>query len=295
MNWKDSTRPLRGPNAVLLLVAALAGWGSMASASRYLDARVKRLENETRLQYKPRSVIVAKQDLQPGTALSPEVMSVRQMPSGFLPADVLDGNSGASLLGRHLSVALRSGDPVTERVLRPRFQPSLASVLPEGQRALTVAVDEVNSLSGMLTPGDRVDLYLSRGQGEGGARLALLLEQAQVLATGNEVREGAGLRSGSPSGDYSTVTLLVDAEQAGRIILAQRTGSLSVALRPVSDKAPSQLRTRDSRNLLLEGAGIRRSPSQDFRIELLLGGYGGPSPRRELLLPGKATNAEDRS
>jgi len=294
VNWKESVRHFRSPNALLLLVAALAGWGSMASASRYLDARVKRLEDETRLQYRPRPVIVAKHDLQAGTTLSADLISVRQMPSGFLPADVLDGRSGATLLGRHLSVALRGGDPVTERVLAPRSYPTLASVLPEGQRALTVAVDEVNSLSGMLSPGDRVDLYLSRGQGVEGARLALLLEQVQVLATGNEVSEGPGTRSGSSAGDYSTVTLLVDTEEAGRIILAQRTGSLSVALRPLSDTAPSQLRTRDSRSLLQDGSGSRRSGGlPGNRIELLLGGYGGPSPRRELLIPGNAA-ARDR-
>ena len=98
------------------------------------------------------------------------------------------------------------------------------------------------------------------------------------------------------SNDYSTVTLLVDAEEAARIILAQRTGSLSVALRPVADAAPSQLHTRDSRNLLQGGTAIGRSAgSRDNRIELLLGGFGGPAPRRVMLLPGHVSASGDRS
>ena len=292
---EELVRPLRGPNALLMLVAVLAGWGSMASASRYLEARVKRLESQTRLQYTPRPVIVAKQDLEPGTVLAADVISVRQMPSGFLPSDVLDGSSGASLLGRHLSVALRSGDPGTERVLEPRSPPSRIQSCRR-VKGMTVAVDEVNSLSGMLSP-EIASTCICRAEGrDRGTALALLLEQVHVLATGNVVSEGAAAGRGSSSNDYSTVTLLVDAEQAGRIILAQRTGSLSVALRPVSDTAPSQLHTRDSRRLLQNGTGIRRSGSpQDHRIELLLGGYGGPAPRRELLLPGLAGTAEDRS
>ena len=71
---------------------------------------------------------------------------------------------------------------------------------------------------------------------------------------------------------------------------------VTVALRPVSDTAPTQLITRDSRNLLQNGTGVgRNGAARDNRVELLLGGYGGPSPRRELLLPGIAVAAGDRS
>jgi Flp pilus assembly protein CpaB len=44
-------------------------------------------------------------------------------------------------------------------------------VLAGEQKALTIAVDQVNSQAGNLMPGDWVDLYYSRSEGDGAMHL----------------------------------------------------------------------------------------------------------------------------
>ena len=267
----------------LASTAVLGGVLAAASAHEYLTSRAEALREVSEKRFALRPIIVARHELRAGERLGPEMLAVRGMPAQFLPAQVFDGSEAAALIGRRLLHGLHKGEPVQGPLLQTVPTVPIQALLPAGRRALTVAVDELNAHSGLLRAGDRVDLYLSRDSLNGQTRLDLLLEQVHVLATGGRTAQAGDSTDERRQQDVGTVTLLVDAEQAGRIVLAESVGQLTFVLRPESDDEGTRLPALDTRSLL---PSLSRRPvgrdSTDV-IELLLGGEGGPVPRRSWL------------
>jgi len=84
--------------------------------------------------------------------------------------------------------------------------------VPEGARALTVRVDEINSISGFLQPGDRIDLLMTHGLGTDNSVFPLI-QNLNVIATGLQTRVdknsvGGGKRS------FTTITVNVSPDDA---------------------------------------------------------------------------------
>lgn len=273
MNWKIALGEAWRSNVMLALVAVAGGAVAAFAARGYLLERARALETEAESRFAFQAVVVARRDLQAGDRLEPGSLALRRMPGSYLSSTVFSETEAGRVVGRRLAVDLRKGEPVLGIALQSHDADSLASSLPPGRRALTVAVDELNSHAGMLRAGDLIDLYLVQERDRDDSRIGLLLEQVAVLATGST-------SSGADRADFDTVTLLVDAEQAGRILLAQRAGGLSVVLRPTGDAGASRLTTHDSRSLWAEHRAGATGVKVDEAVELLLGGGGGPSPQR---------------
>jgi pilus assembly protein CpaB len=168
----------------------------------------------------------------------------------------------------------------------------LAAQLSRGYRALTIQVDQVTSLAGQLAPGDQVDLLYSRGE-SAATTIAPLLEGVRILATGADTDASpANASDVLQAREFSTVTLLVTAEDAARIVLAEQTGRITVLLRQSGDAVPVDIRIRDSRQLL-RAANVGNAHAGALRIELITGGRGEVEPARTWLVVGsKAGSGE---
>jgi pilus assembly protein CpaB len=98
------------------------------------------------------------------------------------------------------------------------------SITP-GARAMSIKVDAVTAVGGLVTPGDFVDILLTRGD-DATLVTDTIMRKVKVLAVDqssdelNEVPEIA-----------ATVTVEVTPEEGQVLALAQRAGSLSLALR----------------------------------------------------------------
>ena len=69
------------------------------------------------------------------------------------------------LFGAMVRRNLATGDVVLSAdALNPGDRGFLAAVLGPGMRAVTVGVDAVSGLAGLIWPGDRVDLILTQSQ-----------------------------------------------------------------------------------------------------------------------------------
>lgn len=275
-NWKQVVRGGGGVNALLGVLALAAGAAAVLAAQAYLQREVRRIEAGTEAQYRPVAVVVASRDLEAGETLSPEALAVRRMPSGFLPAGSVHDAAAGEVIGRRLKIPLRRGDALSRVALAPQGTSSLARELPDGFRAITLPVDDITSHAGLVRAGDEVDLYLMQDRGAQGSRLSVLLERVPVIATGESLHDDPVAADG---GAYGTITLRTSAADAARVLLAERAGSLAVLLRATGDVTPAQLTVSDTRTLLDPGRSSSRSRPGPA-IELLLGGNGGPEPRR---------------
>jgi Flp pilus assembly protein CpaB len=145
-------------------------------------------------------------------------------------------------LFRLTKVAVMAGQPLLEENLYPMGEvPTLADQLAPGYRAVTLSVDAGSALNGMILPESLVDINMTvKGDRPelNGLTTLTVMRSVKVLAT-SEARFSSGEER--QAGQLRNITVAVTPEQANKLILAQRYGSLSVTLVSTKDPALSQL------------------------------------------------------
>lgn len=275
-------RRLAGHRTLLTLLAAAAfGVLAVTGARGYIAERLA-IENERLNPRRPMvEIVVAKRDLPSGAAVDAETMAVRQVPAEFAPGGAIRPESFEHIAGARLGQPMRSGEPLMPAVLEQGRDGSFSTRIRQGIRAMTIQVDEVNSVSGMLQPGDRIDLMFTvrpptvPGTPPADEVTAPLMQDLPVLATGSQV-----VASGEPAGvgrPFTSITVEVSPEQAQRLIVAQRSGRLTATLRHPDDRTPVRATALDVGTMLglrraVAPVPVRRSPGP----EIIVGGRGGP-------------------
>ena len=156
---------------------------------------------------------------------------------------------------------------------------------------VTVGVDAVSGLSGLVWPGDRVDLILTQSQDGNDVppsrRVSgeTVLHDVRVLAIDRQLIQGA--TSESPESQaVRTVTLEVTPADAERVVVAAKLGHLSLSVvavaqsAAVSDTTPSSLRAGSG--ITWGGdvsSALRRGPGTDGTTVRL---FQGPAESKEI-------------
>ena len=179
---------------VLLLATAALG---LVAYNTYLPKPVVQVAQNTPAP--PTSgYFVAAHPLPTGTLARDEDFEVRSAPSASVPSgailDTPDARIG--LRGSLVRRFLDTGSPVTSQdVLRPRDRGFLASVLAPDSRAISINVDPEFGVSGLIWPGDYVDVVLTQVNDK--ADLAhrslseTVLRNVRIIAIDQDIVEGA--------------------------------------------------------------------------------------------------------
>jgi pilus assembly protein CpaB len=201
--------------------------------SLYIYRTIQRLSNAKLATAK--QIVVAERPIHLGTRL--DATNLRLIP---WPADdTIAGTFGRieDCAGRALLSDLAANEPVLETKLAPKEAGAgLPATIPEGMRAVSVAVNEVNGVSGFVVPGTMVDILVT-GQMSGKNVDAennitrVILENVRVLAAGQQVEQD---RDGKPQ-KVPVVTLLVTPEDATKLTMASTEGKVQLALRNTVD------------------------------------------------------------
>lgn len=266
-------------NWLLLSFALVFGGGASWLSSSYLDRREEELRQAVahRDDQDVAQVVVANADLPAGVAITSETVSIRNAPKEFVHSDALVPDQFAMVEGQQLAYPLEKGKPVLLSMLENGGIQQFSDTVSPGQRAMTIQVDEINSISGMLQPGDRIDLLAALNDGRG-ETVFPLLQNIQVLATGQALKNERGAGQEARETAYTTVTLRLSPQDAQRIVLAQQGGKIIAALRNPKDEemaAMPRMRTAD-----LFGGSVTNRPtritgmpaSPPDHIEFIVGG-----------------------
>jgi len=248
---------MRNKRLIIALLAAITfGLIAAVSVKQYL-LTAKTFENN------PNDVVVAKVDIPIGTRLIPEQLAVAQFPANVTPEGAIP-SIDESLIGRVVTVSLSPRDPVTEAKLAPvGAAGGLSSMIPEGYRAMTVAVNEVVGVSGFIMPGTLVDIVVvitpPKGSGNDEMISKIVLQNIKVLASGQNIDKPKNDREVERS--IRAVTLQVTPEQAEKLALASSEGKLQLVMRNSVDQADEQTAGANKRTLLTgERAMIAAEP-----------------------------------
>ena len=134
---------------------------------------------------------------------------------------------------RALITPVAENEPILEsKLASTQSGAGLPATIPEGMRALSVAVNEVVGVAGFVIPGTMVDVLVTGGVSGGGGNITrTILENVRVLAAGQKIEQD---REGKPQ-TVPVVTLLVTPEDAARLTMASTEGKIQLALRNTID------------------------------------------------------------
>jgi pilus assembly protein CpaB len=237
------------------LVAGMLGFGLLAAlgAYRYIQERVEVERARLGVTHERVEVLVAARALQRGEAVGTANLAVRSLPREVIPGGALSPSRIDAVQGLRLQWPMQAGEPLLSSAVFAAESAGLSSRLRLGVRALTIAVDETNAISGLLQPGDRIDLLLSwRPAPVAGVSLPELtrtvMQDVVVIATGRNAR--AVPSEDAPGRTFSAITVEVDPEQAQKLVVAQRSGRLTAVLRNPSDRESHEDRLLDVHDLM---------------------------------------------
>jgi pilus assembly protein CpaB len=220
----------RTASLILLMFALVMGGIAAYLANNWLKSHSAPPPVATEMS----TIVVANVALPYGVPITVENAREIAWPADARPAGAFSHVTDLIKDGRRLVLSpfVRDEPIVASKVTAPNAYASLSTVIEPGMRAVTVPVDDVRGVAGFISPGDYVDIALTRTESNAGPVSEVVLQHVKVLAidqTANEHQDTPKVAK--------LVTLEVSQEQALKILLAVNVGRLSLILRQASEVA----------------------------------------------------------
>ena len=180
-------------------------------------------------------IVVAAKPLQLGTRVDPTNLRLIPWPSGEPVSGMFTRVEDCA--NRALITPVAENELILEQKLAPREAGAgLPATIPEGMRALSVAVNEVVGVAGFVNPGTMVDVLVTgklpgKDHGLDDNITRTILENIRVLAAGQKIEQD---REGKPQ-TVPVITLLVTPADAAKLAMASTEGKIQLALRNTID------------------------------------------------------------
>ncbi len=231
-------------------IAAVFGAVSIFAADLWLRSQASaRAEAPAPVVAEPKvefgRIVVAREPLRYGMAIETAQLEEIAWPQQALPHGAFASVGDLMAEGSRIVLSpIEPNEPVLlAKLSGPNGRASLSNLLSPGMRAVTIRIDEIAGVGGFVTPGDRVDVVLTRdageivevesnAQGAEGSTITseVVVSNVKVLTVG----QGADERQTQPQ-VAGSVTIEVTTEGAQKVALARKVGSLSLSLRSAGE------------------------------------------------------------
>lgn len=179
-----------------------------------------------------RDVVVAVGDIPFGQIIDKEMLAVQSWPAHAVPSgsfssldEIIDDREGQE---RRARSALVEGDILLASKISDFGKPvSITQQIDPMMRAVTISVNDVTGVAGLIAPADRIDLTLTRNVDQQ-LMTSTILQDVEVLGI-----DHPGNGKNRSSGNAKTVTVQVEPGDAQKLALAQQAGTLSLSLRHI--------------------------------------------------------------
>jgi pilus assembly protein CpaB len=216
---------------------------------------------ETAASGETEPVVVATQDIPVATRITADMVEIKAISVDAVHPDSFSTTEG--VVGNLARYPITAGEQIlSDRVAASSLtlpegeELPLPYIVPEGKRAVSVAVSDLISAGGLVRPGDYVDVILTVKLGGGDQIGKVILQNVEVLAldqqlekvspnleVGEEQRVPTGEAETNP--DAETVTLAVTPAEAEVLVTAEECGNnfggrLALALRPYGEHTTAE-------------------------------------------------------
>lgn len=233
------------------LVSILLGFMVMILVGVYLSS----LEDKYIEAGKRVKVLVAKEYIAPYSVINEDLVQVVDVPNKFCQPgaltslkDLLD-EKGRSIYSSIIPI-MGGEQIVATKLAMFGEETGLSIIVPKGKRAVSIKVDDVSGVSGLIKPGDYVDVIGTFDYTEGKeekSETVSILQNVLVLAVGQEVIGGASKKAEKakkkgleelifPTGSENTVTLALTFREAQIVTFAQEKSTLKLLLHASGEK-----------------------------------------------------------
>ena len=218
---------------VLGLIAAIGIW-------QYLNKTQQKVKELTIT----RAVVVASKQIPAGKKIEDTDLAIKQLPAQAVPKDY--PSSIDSLKGRIVKSTIDTDEVITQgRLVGEGAAGGLPVVIPPGQRAITIRVNEVVGVGGFISPGDHVDILSVMKKNEDQTFSKTILQNVLVIAVGDKIFDPS-IYADPQSKIVAQVTFALSPKDSEKLALASETSQLHLILRPHSEK---ELATTPGANL----------------------------------------------
>jgi pilus assembly protein CpaB len=179
-----------------------------------------------------KTLVVARADLALGSMITASDVTVIDFPLQAYPQGGFE--SIEEVVDRSLTQPILANEPITvARTTEKGAGFGLAPTIPEGYRAVAIAVNQVSGVSGFVLPGSRVDVLLTAVPRGGEDRLTTtVLENVTVLSTGTKQQPSAN----GQAENVPVINMLLTPEDAELLTLATQEGRIQLVLRNPKDE-----------------------------------------------------------
>lgn len=238
---------------IILISGILLGVVAVFMVMMYLDQQKQAAQEQAKkaiasAQSNQTVVLVAKEDIPKGSAIDSAALDTAVVPNRFVQPQAV--TSLGRIAGMVTVAEITKGEQITLSKLVNAKQSSgdLAGITPAGKRAVSIAVDSLATLAGMVKPGDYVDVIAmlqvpaQNAEGQPVSQIAVvpLFQNVLVLAVGQNT--GVVSRQSSKpetvdtgSGGATLVTLALTPQEASFAAFVQEQGKIRMTLRSPAD------------------------------------------------------------
>jgi pilus assembly protein CpaB len=231
---------MKAARLVVLGVAVAAGGVAALLAGRSKPPEPK---PEQQVKIETVDVLVAKNDIPMGHTLTPGDMQWQGWPPETNITNAIKKKDRPDALetlsGNIARLPFVAGEPIREaKLVNAKGSGFMAAILPSGMRAVSTQISPETGAGGFILPNDHVDVILTRRDREAekasGTEVQtseMILKNVRVLAIDQTVSE----KDNQKVITGKTATLELSPRQVETLTLAQKLGSISLALRSITD------------------------------------------------------------
>lgn len=219
------------PKSMILIVIAL-GCGLVASIG--ISQVMENRSSDATVETPTVPIYVAAADIPLGQILTAEMISSEEWPQDKVPEAAVTALE--QIEGRRTLTRLYPGEPIlSAKLIDANKYAGASEKIPKGYRVVSMPVTMDSSASGLINPGDRVDVlvFLKAGRGISLTGTRTILKNVTVFAVNDQFQRDP--ESTESTTRAKTVSVLVKPNQVEKITLAQELGKIKLSLRRSDD------------------------------------------------------------
>jgi len=229
--------------ARLVVLTIALGAGGVAALLAGRSPKPPEVKPAAPVQADTVDVLVAKSDIGIGQPIAAGSVQWQAWPTSAASGNFIRKkdrpNAVEALAGNIARVPFVAGEPIREaKLVNAKGAGFMAAILPPGMRAVSTQITPETGAGGFILPNDRVDVILTKRDREPGKSASdenlvseTVLSDIRVLAIDQTIDD----KNGQKVVVGKTATLELTGPQAEVLALAQRSGTVSLALRSITD------------------------------------------------------------
>jgi pilus assembly protein CpaB len=228
--------------ALALVISIVLGLLAVFAMKNYIN-REKTTTGQVEEMVK---VLFVKRHLSAGTKLMQSDIDVMKFPLKSVSSDMVKSHEIIEIAGKVLRREINRGGPLFHSDFLTERRKVITSIA-KGRRLVSVPVNQISGVSGLIKPGNRVDIlltYIAESNAlKNVSKTILLLQNVSVYATDSTTATLPQRFGFKKKNSYSTLTLSVTPTEAALLTNATSLGSIGFLLRSNEDfgKAPAGL------------------------------------------------------